>query len=123
MSIDTKMAMAEKALAAVIDCLEGVMSEQGYEGLERYAHDPGRMLAEAKSAREYIHDYAYGCEMPHEREGRVFIEETGKGKSCAAYRVVCEGRFARHETAHEALLKRGWREDQIRISDTLKHFV
>ena len=123
MSDETRMKMAAKAVHDLIDCLEGVVSEQGYEGIERYAHDPERMLAEAKAAEEYLREYATGGGEPTEKTGRIFIEETGKGKRCAAYRVVCEGSFARHETAYEALRKLGWREEQIRISDRLRNFV
>jgi len=51
------MAMAEKTLAAVIDCLNGIVSEQGYEGLRSYAKNPARLMAELDGAREFLHGY------------------------------------------------------------------
>ena len=52
--IDRKMAMAENALAAVIDCLHGIVSEQGYEGLRPYTTNPARMMAELGEARNCL---------------------------------------------------------------------
>ena len=59
MIVDKKMAMAEKALADVIDCLNGLISEQDYTGLRSYTNSPERMMAELEGARAYIHGYAY----------------------------------------------------------------
>jgi len=116
--------MAERTLAELIDCLEGIVSEQGYEGLANYTKDPERLMAEAAGAKDLLHGYAFGESAPTDKVGQtVYIEETGKGRRCAAYRVVCEGRFARHETAYEALRKLGWAHEQIRLGGNLSQFA
>lgn len=42
----------------MIDCLNGLISEQDYAGLRSYTNDPGRLMAELEGARAYIHGYA-----------------------------------------------------------------
>ena len=59
MTADRKMAMAGKAMADVIDCLNGIVSEQGYEGLRPYTVNPARMMAELGEARKLIREYAH----------------------------------------------------------------
>jgi len=81
MSDETRMKMAAKAVHDLIDCLEGVVSEQGYEGIERYTHDPARMLAEAKSAKEYLREYATGGGEPSEKTGTPGDGTQGDGPS------------------------------------------
>jgi len=60
MATDRKMAMAEKSLADAVDCLNGIVSEQGYEGLANYAKDPRRLMAGLSRARECVRGYACG---------------------------------------------------------------
>lgn len=60
MIVDKKMAMVEKALVDVVDCLNGLISEQDYTGLRSYTNDPERMMAELEGARELVREYAYG---------------------------------------------------------------
>jgi len=59
MNIDRKMAMAERAMADVIDCLKGLIREQGYARLRSYAANPERMMAALEGARAYIRGCAY----------------------------------------------------------------
>ena len=59
MTADRKMAMAERAVADVIDCLNGIVSEQGYEGLRPYTVNPVRMMAELGVARKLLREYAH----------------------------------------------------------------
>lgn len=45
---------AAKALEGLLDCIEGILSEQGVDGLLRYSADPNQMVVTAQRALSRI---------------------------------------------------------------------